>query len=98
MPFKTMKIASLFWTLCSEVTFDVSHVVGIYCISHPNDLSLVHLERKGSFSEHVVRFWVAEVTSALVYLHKRRIVHRYAPLLSASLPPVTDHLTQRYKT
>jgi len=35
-----------------------------------------HLERKGTFSESVVRFWMTELVSALVYLHKRRIVHR----------------------
>ncbi|KAI6025763.1 kinase-like domain-containing protein [Pisolithus orientalis] len=35
-----------------------------------------HLDRKGHLSEEVVRFWVAELASALVYLHKRRIVHR----------------------
>ncbi|KAN0093051.1 Protein kinase-like domain containing protein [Tylopilus felleus] len=35
-----------------------------------------HLERKGSLSEHIVRFWMAELASALVYLHKRKIIHR----------------------
>ncbi|KAL4066732.1 kinase-like domain-containing protein [Scleroderma yunnanense] len=35
-----------------------------------------HLERKGSFPEDAVRFWVAELASALAYLHRRRIVHR----------------------
>ncbi|KIM62755.1 hypothetical protein SCLCIDRAFT_1214865 [Scleroderma citrinum Foug A] len=35
-----------------------------------------HLERKGTFAEDVVRFWMAELASALAYLHRRRIVHR----------------------
>ncbi|KAG6374315.1 kinase-like domain-containing protein [Boletus reticuloceps] len=35
-----------------------------------------HLERRGNLSEHIVRFWMAELASALVYLHKRRIIHR----------------------
>jgi serine/threonine kinase 32 len=35
-----------------------------------------HLERKGRISEEVVRFWVAELASALEYLHRQRIIHR----------------------
>ncbi|KAH0833112.1 kinase-like domain-containing protein [Lanmaoa asiatica] len=35
-----------------------------------------HLERNGNLSEQVVRFWMTELISALVYLHKRRIIHR----------------------
>ncbi|KAL1732411.1 kinase-like domain-containing protein [Schizophyllum commune] len=35
-----------------------------------------HLERKGHIPEEVVRFWVAELSSGLAYLHKRKIVHR----------------------
>ncbi|EMD38857.1 hypothetical protein CERSUDRAFT_112580 [Gelatoporia subvermispora B] len=35
-----------------------------------------HLERLGSLSEETVRFYVAELSSALAYLHDRRIVHR----------------------
>jgi len=69
-----MRTVFLFWISCSEVTFDVSglqvHICAISCF-----LS-VHLERKGTLAEHVVRFWVAELASALAYLHRRRIVHR----------------------
>ncbi|EIN10012.1 kinase-like protein [Punctularia strigosozonata HHB-11173 SS5] len=35
-----------------------------------------HLERKGPFPEEVVRFWVAELSQALEYLHRQRIMHR----------------------
>lgn len=58
----------------------------------------VHLERNGNLSEPVVRFWMAELISALVYLHKRRIIHRYASILFVRLSLVTAHLLQRYKT
>lgn len=35
-----------------------------------------HLERLGHLPEEAVRFWVAELSSALDYLHSKRIVHR----------------------
>ncbi|KAI0763780.1 kinase-like protein [Trametes elegans] len=35
-----------------------------------------HLERLGSLSEETVRFYVAEISSALSFLHERRIIHR----------------------
>ncbi|KAI0793954.1 kinase-like protein [Fomes fomentarius] len=35
-----------------------------------------HLERLGSLPEDVVRYYVAEVGSALAYLHDHRIIHR----------------------
>ncbi|KAF9485222.1 kinase-like protein [Pholiota conissans] len=35
-----------------------------------------HLERKGYIGEEVVRFWMAELSSALEYLHRQRIIHR----------------------
>lgn len=35
-----------------------------------------HLERLGSLSEETVRFYVAELSSALSFLHDRHIVHR----------------------
>ena len=34
-----------------------------------------HINRK-SFTEDAVRFWMAEIACALVYTHKRMIVHR----------------------
>lgn len=91
-----MKIAFLSWTLCLEVTFDVSHVVRFLCVAL-KFLPQVHLERKGNLSEHIVRFWMTELVSALVYLHKRRIIHRYASLSYPRLSLVTVHLLQRYK-
>ncbi|KAM5537198.1 hypothetical protein V8D89_009131 [Ganoderma adspersum] len=35
-----------------------------------------HLERLRYIPEKVVRFWTAELSSALEYLHKQRIIHR----------------------
>lgn len=35
-----------------------------------------HLERLGSLPEEVVRFYVAEIGSALAFLHEHRIIHR----------------------
>ncbi|KAF5342359.1 hypothetical protein D9611_001757 [Ephemerocybe angulata] len=35
-----------------------------------------HLERKAYIEEDVVRFWMAELSSALEYLHQQRIIHR----------------------
>ncbi|KAI8996379.1 kinase-like protein [Trametes punicea] len=35
-----------------------------------------HLDRLGSLPEEVVRFYVAEISSALAFLHERRIIHR----------------------
>ncbi|TBU33457.1 kinase-like protein [Dichomitus squalens] len=35
-----------------------------------------HLERLRYIPENVVRFWTAELSSALEYLHKQRIIHR----------------------
>jgi serine/threonine kinase 32 len=35
-----------------------------------------HLERKGCISESIVNFWTAELSSALNYLHRQKIIHR----------------------
>ncbi|KAF5379912.1 hypothetical protein D9757_007183 [Collybiopsis confluens] len=35
-----------------------------------------HLDRKGPLSEEIVRFWLAQLASAVAYLHKQKIVHR----------------------
>lgn len=35
-----------------------------------------HLERLGSLSEDTVRFYVAELASAIAFLHEKRIMHR----------------------
>lgn len=88
-----MKTAFLYWISCWEVTFDVRHVrvVEFPSVPHSHDPYLVHLERKGSLSEHIVRFWMAELASALVYLHKRKIIHRYASLSFTPPSSMTDH-------
>lgn len=38
----------------------------------------VHLERLGSLNEETVRFYVAEIGSALAFLHEKKIIHRCA--------------------
>lgn len=38
----------------------------------------VHLERLGSLSEDTVCFYVAEIASALAFLHDKKIIHRSA--------------------
>lgn len=48
-----------------------STAIVLICYAHS-----VHLERKGRLSEEVVRFWIAELSSALEYLHRQRIIHR----------------------
>lgn len=37
---------------------------------------VVHLERRGRLDEEIVRFWAAELASAVHYLHRQRIIHR----------------------
>jgi serine/threonine kinase 32 len=59
--------------------------VGTYAVSNGVEISAlymlilvlkVHMERRGGIEEDVVRFWVAEISSALEYLHQQRIIHR----------------------
>ena len=40
-----------------------------------------HLERQGNMKEEVVKFYVAEVSLGLHYLHSKKIVHRYVQLI-----------------
>jgi serine/threonine protein kinase len=47
----------------------------------------VHLERLGSLPEDTVRFYVAQISSALMFLHKSRIMHRYVFDVSQTLKP-----------
>lgn len=39
--------------------------------------SLVHLERLGSMPEDVIRFYVAQLSSAVQFLHDNNIMHRF---------------------
>lgn len=39
-----------------------------------------HLDRMGAFPEDYVRFYAAEISCALNYLHRKNIIHRYARL------------------
>jgi serine/threonine kinase 32 len=53
----------------------------------------VHLDRLGSFSEDVVRFYAAELSSAIAYLHEKKIIHRYvSPLLYPSAERIQSDL------
>ena len=45
---------------------------------------IVHLERLGSLTEETVRFYVAEISSALSFLHEKKIIHRCVRTLAAS--------------
>lgn len=44
--------------------------------THPPVILKVHLERLGALPEEVVKFYVAEIGSALAFLHEHRIIHR----------------------
>jgi serine/threonine kinase 32 len=50
----------------------------------------VHLERLSSLPEEVVRYYVAEIASALSFLHEKRIIHRRVTL---KLLPLRRFLT-----
>lgn len=52
-------------------------------------INSVHLERLGSLSEEVVRFYVAELSTAIAFLHDKKIIHRYVffILLALTLAP-----------
>lgn len=54
------------------------------CHLNMTDIALVHLERLRYIPETVVRFWVAELSSALEYLHRQRIIHRFVFLTRRS--------------
>lgn len=41
-----------------------------------SDYPTVHLERLGSLSEDTVRFYVAELSTAIAFLHEKKIIHR----------------------
>ncbi len=47
----------------------------------------VHLERLGSLPEETVRYYVAEISSALSFLHERKIIHRYLTFMHYLLKP-----------
>ena len=47
---------------------------------------LVHLERLGSLNEETVRFYIAELSSALAFLHERRIIHRCVTAVKVDSP------------
>lgn len=53
---------------------------------------VVHLERLGCLPEDTVRFYVAELASALVYLRDKRIMHRsVSPFPIPSYHPLTRY-------
>lgn len=66
---------------CWVVICDVRAFLVLVYLS---DTSPVHLERLGRIPQDIVRFWTAELSSAIAYLHKQRIVHRYVSFLHIS--------------
>ncbi|KAH0836561.1 kinase-like domain-containing protein [Lanmaoa asiatica] len=44
--------------------------------SSPSSVPTVHLDRLGTLPEETVRFYVAEISSALAFLHESHIMHR----------------------
>jgi serine/threonine kinase 32 len=57
---------------------------------------LVHLERLKHLSEEAVKLYTAELSSALSYLHQKRIIHRSDEQLCPIFVrfPLTPHLTK----
>jgi hypothetical protein len=54
--------------------------------SHTNSRCTVHLDRLSHLPEETVRFHMAELSSALCFLHEKHIMHRFAlPSLAPSL-------------
>lgn len=45
---------------------------------------IVHLERLGAMPEETIRFYVAQLSSALAFLHDNNIMHRLVYSLSFS--------------
>jgi serine/threonine kinase 32 len=50
----------------------------IYHPSHRLTFGTVHLDRLGSLPEESVRFHMAELSSAVCFLHEKHIMHRFA--------------------
>lgn len=105
MPSKTTRIAFSCSTSCLEVTSDVSMQGDRMIVPPPLKpfrLLLarrvsVHLERLGNLTEEAVRLYTAELSSALSYLHEKRIIHRSVdtPVLFLSgfrLPPRSNQI------
>ena len=64
-----------------------------YTYTLPDNLPLytVHLERMGSFPEEAVRFYVAELGSALAFLHEKKIIHRFEITRLCCVPDEPSH-------
>jgi len=59
----------------------------IFPLSHIPHLCTVHLDRLGSLPEVTVRFYMAQLSSALCFLHEKHIMHRFAmPFLPVLIP------------
>lgn len=74
---KTTRTVSSFSTWCWEEIYDVrpEDILRWHTPINSSRLS-VHLERLGSLPENTVRFYIAEIASALSFLHQHRIMHR----------------------
>ena len=60
-------------------------------------MRLVHLERLGCLPEEVIRFYVAQLSSALQFLHDNNIMHRHVtrPLLSSKHNPFSTAISSQ---
>lgn len=74
---KTTKTASLSLISCSAVIYAVRPLHPFLPL-HPfhTPPSAVHLDRLGTLPETTIRFYVAELSSALAFLHENHIMHR----------------------
>ena len=80
---------------CPSFSISITHTGGL-------TFSTVHLDRLGSLPEETVKFYMAELSSALCFLHDKHIMHRCAvpsvisvfPLILVPLPL----LQQRHQT
>lgn len=54
---------------CEKLISILVHRLTTWCLS-------VHLERMGNFAEDAVRIYIAELGSALAFLHEKKIIHR----------------------
>jgi hypothetical protein len=73
---RTTTTASLSSISCSAVTCAVRPLPFSLRLPHP---PTVHLDRLGALPEDTVRFYIAQLTSALAFLHENHIMHRFVP-------------------
>jgi len=69
---------SVLATACWSVEVNVLTVVSDFGLTYARRGELLdYIKRLGCFDENCTRFYIAEVTEALEYLHSIGIIHRY---------------------